>query len=389
MCTAVLLCREEFGGNVVNKDVDLSYAFVDNLLASKNVSTACKDFLRFDFSFDKYDLGRDATEPKTVRVDVMELLKTWKLNYETEDYSSVLMRKVCARMKPTSLNKRIFSAVVALMNSREFLEHLDKKTTDFAAMSSSRILYIARDFQGACFTNSFDLRTFHLSPAQQATRKVSRMSKILELELGRDINLKGKSWRKKHCIENRKKYGSLLGKNAGAILTMVVGSGGYGGTKGVLPGPGAKSGYAFVTGEMLGTQGDSSCNGILSQEFDASIKAYNKMQLRWRKLSYEFRLLAKQSISEREQVFWTRLADRLVKWSSDDHYRIQFRFCEFGKIGGIVCRNAGRKRAWADFFQEGETDNDVDVHSQKDELPEVDSASENTFNVLLSKLKGL
>ena len=112
MCTAVLLCREEFGGNVVNKDVDLSYAFVDNLLASKNVSTACKDFLRFDFSFDKYDLGRDATEPKTVRVDVMELIKTWKLNYETEDYSSVLMRKVCARMKPTSLNKRIFSVQV-------------------------------------------------------------------------------------------------------------------------------------------------------------------------------------------------------------------------------------------------------------------------------------
>ena len=45
-----------------------------------------------------------------------------------------------------------------------------------------------------------------------------------------------------------------------------------------------------------------------------------------------------------EIVFWKALVDCLGNWINDDGFRKQFRTCEFSKIGGIVCRNAGTKR---------------------------------------------
>ena len=123
------------------------------------------------------------------------------------------------------------------------------------------------------------------------------------------------------------------------------GSGGYGGTKGVLPGPGAKSGCNFVTGGVLGMEGDSTCNGILALEFDQTAKTYNKFQKRWKDLAEEYRQLGSDAtIAKEQEVFRARIATRLEAWSRDDHFRVQFRFCVFSKIGGIVCRNSGRKR---------------------------------------------
>ena len=103
-------------------------------------------------------------------------------------------------------------------------------------MTHHRILSVARDYKGPCFTDSFDKRTFFLSAKKQAKRKIDRLCKVIETEMKRDVDLKKPEWRKLYCIRNKQKYGSLLGKNVGAILTFCSASGGYANQKGVLPG---------------------------------------------------------------------------------------------------------------------------------------------------------
>jgi hypothetical protein len=158
---------------------------------------------------------------------------------------------------------------------------------------------------------------------------------------------------------------------------------GYGGPKGVLPGPGAKSGHSFVTGGMLGMQGDSVCNGILSQEFEATKKIYHKMQKRWKDMAGEFERHAASASSADEAKFWRLLAARLLTWSQDDHFRVQFRMCEFSKIGGTVCRHAGRKRKRAQATEETAEAAEVDaegavaeVDADRVEPPEIDAGSD-------------
>jgi hypothetical protein len=223
MCTSILLCREEFG----HKESEVSYSFLENLLGDVQTTGACKKLLEFDFHFERYNLASDVLQPCQENVVVPRVIQEWKLNRETEDYCSLLLKKIAGRIRGNCLNRRVFSAVTALLNSREFVEHLDAETEGCVAIGSSRILDIARDFHGPCFTDSFDKRTYYLPAAAQAARKKSRLLKIIERELSReDFDLKGQGWRKKYCIENKTAYGSLLGKNAGAILTFTVGVGG-------------------------------------------------------------------------------------------------------------------------------------------------------------------
>ena len=80
----------------------------------------------------------------------------------------------------------------------------------------------------------------------------------------------------------------------------------------MLPRPGAKSGHSFVTGGMLGMQGDSACNDILSKEFNATKEADNNMQKRWKDMAGEFERHAASASSVTEVKFWRLLAAHLL-----------------------------------------------------------------------------
>ena len=102
-------------------------------------------------------------------------------------------------------------------------------------------------------------------------------------------------------------------------------------------------------------QGDSCCTGVLTAEYDRTIKVYDKLQKRWKKLAEFFTSQAKEATSENEISFCKALAACFTRWSRDDHFRVQFRLCEFSKIGGIICRHAGKKRKAA-TYSDGERD---------------------------------
>eukprot|EP00973_Karenia_brevis_P022629 3114568-Karenia_brevis.AAC.1 len=54
---------------------------------------------------------------------------------------------------------------MATINSREFAEHVEQETRGLNCIRGSRILKIAKEFRGEPFTDSFDVRSYHLSGA--------------------------------------------------------------------------------------------------------------------------------------------------------------------------------------------------------------------------------
>ena len=55
-------------------------------------------------------------------------------------------------------------------------------------------------------------------------------------------------------------------------------------------------------------QGDSCCTGVLTAEYDRTIKVYDKLQKRWKKLADFFTSQAKEATSENEISFCKALA---------------------------------------------------------------------------------
>ena len=209
---------------------------------------------------------------------------------------------------------------------------------------ASALVQVAHDFDGEAFTDSFDVRSRRLGGVEKEHRKRKRLTCLLKTETSEKVNLHA-SHRRKCMIKRRVAYGTLLGKNAYALLTLVVGS--TGGLKledGVLPGPGAQSGHRFVTGHSLGIGGASSSRGLLADEFDETLVTYKKLRLNWLELVREYKQNASDATSVDEQLFWTRLSRRLAAWREADDIRTQFRLCEFSKIAGIICRKQGRYR---------------------------------------------
>ena len=269
MCTGILLCREEFG----SKDSGLGYNFLHRLVAQGNLTNACKKFFKFTFAYSKYDLRADDWKPNEKSVDVINILTEYKLNHEEQDYTSLLLKQVSSRCKGESVTRRVFAAVTGNINSRSFAEYLDLETSGMSAVRATKILRLAQAYTGPYFTDAFDKRSFYLPTGQQEARKRSRLLKVVRLELSREVPLKQSGWRRRFCIQNKSTCGALIGKNIGASLTMNVGTGGYSRNDGgVIPGPGARSGYAFICGGVLGMQGDSNVNGILCKEYDATKK---------------------------------------------------------------------------------------------------------------------
>lgn len=155
-------------------------------------------------------------------------------------------------------HRRVFCATVALINSREFADYLLQETAGKTNVRGSTILQLAQNCSGMCFTKSFDARSGRLTGEAQELRKMSRLEKITSVESKRTVNLQ-RPWREKVCVSNAVSYGQLLGKNAVALLSMIIPTGGTIEEEGCVPGPGAQSGLRFVSGRSLGMGGGSSC----------------------------------------------------------------------------------------------------------------------------------
>ena len=147
---------------------------------------------------------------------------------------------------------------------------------------------LASEYDGECFSNSFDRRTFNLSPEHKRKRQYSRLGKVLGVEYGAGAHFDLKdAWHRKASIY-RRRYGSLLSKNCLALPTQLSGPRGQSQAEACLPGPGGHSGMRFVSGTLGGSLGGSSAPstaGVLADEFDATVDNY-KENLVGRPVSY-------------------------------------------------------------------------------------------------------
>ena len=147
------------------------------------------------------------------------------------------------------------------------------------ALNGSAFVRLATDYQGECLTDAFDVRTRNKSSADKMKVKTSRLSRILTVE-GEDVVNFKEPWRKRFSINRARAYGSLLGKNTTALLTLVVPDGGLKKEEGCLPGPGAKSGHRFISGNSLGIDPSGLARGVLFDDYDASDGNYKRLRRR-------------------------------------------------------------------------------------------------------------
>lgn len=284
------------------------------------------------------------------------------------------MIKLSEKLYPrTSKDLRIFAGMLANLNSRCLIEHLDSQLSGVEQYKASQMCRIIYNFEGECFTNSFDVRTYNMPPQMKAARKLKRMARVLLTETKDEVNLK-ENHRRKFMIHRRLKYGSLIGKNAYANLTMIVKTGGMKIEPGVLAGPGAESGFRFISGQSLGCGTAPTTQGLLADMFDQTVAQYKTLRTRWKKIADRYLEFASAARHSDEAAFWSRMAARVSFWRKCDDVRTQFRCCEFSKIGGIVCRNQGRWRATTTATE----DHECEEEQQDDDVAEfyVDPASQ-------------
>ena len=336
-------------------------------------------FFKRVFAFQHFTTARTEWKDKVAEVDVLEILEHRKLNHEERDYVTTILRRVSERVRRNSYDQRVLAGIAASLNARAFAEHLDRETEGCKMVRAGRLLKIALLYKGKCFTDSFDCRTYYKSEAEQEEVKHVRLLRVSRLENDRDVSLRGAGvvWRMKTCIENRLAYGSLLGKNAVAYLTMFVKPDGT--RRGCLPGPGAMSGLRFWQGKSLGIGCCSTTAGVLAEQYEDAINDYEWVRGEWKALQKEYASLAQNThLSVEEQAFWSALASRLNQWASHktDDLRTQFRLCEASKIGNIICRNQGRFRrpqagsAQGEQEVRGEEEEDRDVVDVEHDVPE-------------------
>ena len=116
--------------------------------------------------------------------------------------------------------------------------------------------------------------------------------------------------------------------------------------KSCLPGPGAKSGWDFVNGKKLGISASNTLRGFLHDEWNKNeVKVFPVLEKHWKNLRKEYKGYEKMAVLKEEKEFWLAMAVHLeYEWYhpvSGNPLRTQFRLCEFGKIGNIVCRSQG------------------------------------------------
>jgi len=338
LCCDILLCREEFS---------TEYVFLHRLYNNDKASKHVSRFFKHDVSFQKYTNELASWVNHKTSVDVLDVLKRRKLNHEEQDWTTKLLIEIGRRVSVRhNVHRRVFCATMCLMNSKDFATYVDAETKHESNIRGSRFIKLAHEFTGDVFTTSFDKRSHYLSPEKKLHRKHARLQSIMSCEQPDTMTLQA-PWRKTTCIKRSIRYGALLGKNTVALLTLLLDDLPPGATvkeAGCVPGPGAKSGLSFLQGNSLGMSGGSTCQGVLSDEFDAAVKSYKQLRRRLLGIAQGYRAKAETASLETESTFWLRLAARVEQWRNSDDLRIQFRLCECSKIGGIVLRNVGRWR---------------------------------------------
>ena len=117
------------------------------------------------------------------------------------------------------------------------------------------------------------------------------------------------------------------------------------------------------------------------------LQEYRKLHKRWADLAASFKANGSRASNDLEQQFWALIASRLLEdWCRADHFRTQFRNCEFSKIGGIVCRNAGvkRKRVVALVADCGD-DKTSDSESEGHFDDEIDTVNDDEYDSLADR----
>ena len=283
VCTDALLAREEFSKE---------YSWLEALKANDRACVSLKQYFNRTFDFEQYSLKTDSWEPRSKEVDILGLLTTRKLNHEEEDFCTKLLLEAANKLSERkSRDLRLLASLMAVLNSRELLLHIRDSTAGLPSVSIAKIFQLVKAYEGECFTSSFDVRTFNLAAAEKQSRKLKRMATVLRTESKNAVNLK-EPHRRSYVIKRRLAYGTLLGKNAYANLTMIVKTKGMLREPGVLPGPGAESGLRFVTGGSLGCGVLPTCQGLLANMYDAAVKDYKSLRTRWKAISDEYQALA-------------------------------------------------------------------------------------------------
>ena len=109
LCTDILVFREVCG----SKESEWTYARLRALLDNADGTPALKSLLLRDFSFQQYSSNTNDWEPKSTRVDVLDILEKRKLNHEELDYSTRKLVLVSRRMDRHSVHLRVLCSLAA------------------------------------------------------------------------------------------------------------------------------------------------------------------------------------------------------------------------------------------------------------------------------------
>lgn len=114
---------------------------------------------------------------------------------------------------------------------------------------------------------------------------------------------------------------------------------------------------------------------MLAREYDETALAYGKLHGDWKELAQAYKRKAAAATLPEEQLLWEALHRRLLGWAVADHFRTQFRLCEFSKIGNIVCRNQGVwRQSGLDELLANNPEDLLDQETAEDDLVDVDEA---------------
>ena len=120
MCTGVLLCRE--GG------YDREYEPLQALASNPEATEELRSFFLHKFEYEQYRTQTDTWQKKEAVVDKLQILRERKLNHEEKDGVTLILKQVASRMRWNNFDRRVLAGVAAVLNAREFAQHLEAQT---------------------------------------------------------------------------------------------------------------------------------------------------------------------------------------------------------------------------------------------------------------------